>query len=53
MDITTKHIAVVADLPLHHRDPFDRLIITQAKVEQIPVVGSDKAFDSYSVQTLW
>lgn len=53
LDITTEHIAVVANLPLHHRDPFDRLIIAQAMVEQIPVVGSDKAFDSYSVQRLW
>lgn len=53
LDITTEHIAVVANLPLHHRDPFDRLIIAQATVEQIPVVGSDKAFDSYSIQRLW
>lgn len=53
LDITTEHIAIVADLPLHHRDPFDRLIIAQAMAEQIPVVGSDKAFDSYSIQRLW
>ena len=53
LDITTEHIAVVANLPLHHRDPFDRLIIAQAMVEQIPIVGSDKAFDSYSIQRLW
>ena len=53
LDITTEHIAVVADLPLHHRDPFDRLIIAQAMVEQIPIVGVDKVFDSYSVQRLW
>jgi PIN domain nuclease of toxin-antitoxin system len=53
LDITTEHIAVVANLPLHHRDPFDRLIISQVMVEQIPIVGRDKAFDSYSVQRLW
>lgn len=53
LDITTEHIAIVADLPLHHRDPFDRLIIAQATVEQIPIVGRDKVFDSYSVQRLW
>ena len=53
LDITTEHIAVVADLPLHHRDPFDRLIIAQAKVEKIPVVGVDNVFDSYSIQRLW
>jgi PIN domain nuclease of toxin-antitoxin system len=53
LDITTKHIAFVANLPLHHRDPFDRLIIAQARVEQIPILGVDKIFDSYSVQRLW
>ncbi len=53
LNITTEHIAVVADLPLHHRDPFDRLIIAQAKVEQIPIVGMDRIFDSYSVQRFW
>jgi PIN domain nuclease of toxin-antitoxin system len=53
LSITTEHLAVVANLPLHHRDPFDRLIIAQATVEQIPIVGVDKVFDSYSVQRLW
>jgi PIN domain nuclease of toxin-antitoxin system len=53
LDITTEHIAFVANLPLHHRDPFDRLIIAQARVEQIPILGVDKIFDSYSVQRLW
>jgi len=53
LPITTEHIAVVPNLPLHHRDPFDRLIIAQAMVEEIPIVGRDKAFDSYSVQRLW
>ena len=52
LNITTEHIAVVADLP-HHRDPFDRLIIAQAMAEQISIVGIDKIFDSYSIQRLW
>ena len=53
LNINTQHIAVVANLPLYHRDPFDRLIIAQAMVEQLPIVGVDKAFDSYSVRQLW
>lgn len=53
LNINTQHIAVVANLPLHHRDPFDRLIISQAMVEELPIVGVDKAFDSYSVRRLW
>lgn len=48
LDIKIEHLNVVADLPLHHRDPFDRLIIAQATVEKIPIVGIDGAFDSYS-----
>jgi PIN domain nuclease of toxin-antitoxin system len=53
LSITTEHLAVVSNLPLHHRDPFDRLIIAQAMVKQIPIVGLDKVFDSYSVRRLW
>lgn len=52
LNIQIEHLNVVADLPLHHRDPFDRLIIAQATVEQMPIVGIDKVFDSYSVQRL-
>lgn len=53
LDITTEHIVVVANLPLHHRDPFDRLIIAQAMVEKMPIVGIDNTLDSYSIQRLW
>lgn len=53
LDVKIEHLTVVANLPLHHKDPFDRLIIAQAMVEQIPIVGSDKAIDSYSIQRLW
>ena len=53
LNIQIGHLNVVANLPLHHRDPFDRLIVAQGMVEQIPIVGSDRAFDSYSVQRLW
>ena len=47
------HLAVVTSLPLHHRDPFERLLIAQAMVEQIPILSADSAFDSYSIQRLW
>ncbi|MEM6614815.1 MAG: type II toxin-antitoxin system VapC family toxin [Cyanobacteria bacterium P01_C01_bin.72] len=53
LDITTEHIGLVANLPLHHRDPFDRLIIAQSIVEETPIIGTDKAFDLYQVQRLW
>jgi PIN domain nuclease of toxin-antitoxin system len=51
--ITTDHLAIVSTLPLHHRDPFDRLLIAQAMVENIPIIGIDKVFDEYPVQRLW
>ncbi|HLO46983.1 MAG TPA: PIN domain-containing protein [Kamptonema sp.] len=47
------HIEVVASLPLHHRDPFDRLIIAQAIVEQIPILSVDSIFDAYPIARLW
>jgi PIN domain nuclease of toxin-antitoxin system len=53
LDITFRHVAKVASLPFHHRDPFDRLIISQALEENIPILSSDEAFDSYKVKRLW
>jgi PIN domain nuclease of toxin-antitoxin system len=41
------------DLPYHHRDPFDRLIIAQSLAEQIPVVSNDELFDQYGVKRIW
>jgi len=38
---------------MHHEDPFDRLIISQALAERIPVVSADSAFDAYGVTRLW
>lgn len=50
LDITVSHIALVASLPLHHRDPFDRLLVAQAQAEQLPLVSTDEALDAYSIQ---
>ncbi|MHC5830112.1 MAG: type II toxin-antitoxin system VapC family toxin, partial [Nostoc sp.] len=47
LPITIDHIAVVATLALHHRDPFDRILIAQSVVENIPVLSADKIFDAY------
>jgi PIN domain nuclease of toxin-antitoxin system len=48
-----KHIAILTTMPFHHRDPFDRLLIAQATIEQIPIVSNDTAFDPYPVTRLW
>ena len=47
------HIAKVASLPFHHRDPFDRLLIAQCIVEELSLVSIDLAFDKYSACRLW
>lgn len=53
LGITISHTAKVATLPFHHRDPFDRLLVAQAQVEQMPLVSSDAAFDTYGITRLW
>ena len=53
LDITVDHTDVVTTLPFHHKDPFDRLIIAQAMVEDIPVVSDDNRFDKYPITRLW
>lgn len=53
LPIKIDHIAVVTTLPLHHRDPFDRLLIAQALVENIHILSADKIFDAYSTLRWW
>jgi PIN domain nuclease of toxin-antitoxin system len=53
LPVSVEHAAVVSSLPFHHRDPFDRLLIAQALVEQMPIVSSDVAFDAYAIARLW
>jgi PIN domain nuclease of toxin-antitoxin system len=47
------HLKQVMQLPFHHGDPFDRLLMAQSMVEQLAIVGRDKIFDSYNVKCLW
>lgn len=53
LDIKFARTASVTTLSFHHRDPFDRLIITQAIVEGMDVVSIDAAFDSYPITRIW
>ena len=52
LNIELEHLRVNSTLPFHHRDPFDRLIIAQSIVEEIPIVSVDSAFDKYSVSVI-
>jgi PIN domain nuclease of toxin-antitoxin system len=47
------HLQALGTLPLHHRDPFDRLLIAQALAENVPVVTNDRLFARYDVKTVW
>lgn len=51
--ITYGHLRVLDTLPLHHRDPFDRLMIAQSLAERIPIVTSDRAFAAYGIEIVW
>lgn len=53
LPIRMADLAIYTTLPLHHRDPYDRLIIAQAMTDKVSIIGSDVAFDSYSVNRIW
>ena len=52
LPVRLHHTEAVADLPWHHRDPFDRLIVAQAIVEKLTLVTRDPAFRAYGVRLL-
>ena len=53
LPIEREHLIVLSSLELIHRDPFDRLIISQAIAENIPLVSSDSVFKQYPVNCVW
>ena len=53
LNITLEHTAAITTLPFHHRDPFDRLLVVQSKIEKMNLVSIDSAFDAYQVERIW
>ncbi|QTA81358.1 PIN domain-containing protein [Desulfonema limicola] len=53
LQIELPHLYEMMKLPLYHKDPFDRLIIAQGIIEQLPVIACDKAFKSYNIDIIW
>jgi PIN domain nuclease of toxin-antitoxin system len=53
LPVTLAHALAVEELPLLHRDPFDRLLIAQARVEQVPILTIDAEIQRYGVKTMW
>ena len=50
--VQMNHALQASRLPLHHRDPFDRLLIAQAQIEKLPILTADRAFMSYEVDVI-
>ena len=57
LEITVEQTLVLANLPFHHRDPFDRILVSQAIVENLDLISGDQIFDLYlaeqSVTRIW
>lgn len=53
LSITVAHASLAGSLDIPHRDPFDRLLIAQARIEQLALVSNEKAFDAFGVTRLW
>lgn len=53
LDLELRHVVRVADLPFHHRDPFDRLLVAQALEDGLAVVSADRVWRKYGVTLVW
>ena len=53
LPITVEFSDVQVNLPEHHSDPFDRLLVAQAQVESMTLVSADSGFDPYEIDRLW
>jgi len=53
LPITLEHALAAGALPGPHRDPFDRMLIAQGQLEDLPIVTSDKAFKRYPITLVW
>ena len=52
LPIEMKHCLGLVDLPFHHRDPFNRMLISQAKTEQMSILSGDNVLSAYEVQVI-
>ena len=53
LPISMEHALLAGSLGSPHKDPFDRLLIAQAQVEEVPIISNDKVFDGFSVRRIW
>ena len=53
LPITIDHLLALERLPMHHRDPFDRMLIAQSMEEDRPIITADPMFKQYSIRVIW
>jgi PIN domain nuclease of toxin-antitoxin system len=53
LSISIDHLLTIERLPLHHRDPFDRMLIAQSMEEDWPIITADPMFKQYPIQVIW
>ena len=53
LPIQLEHALAVEDLPKHHKDPFDRMLVAQARAEKLTLITDDPLIQRYNVETLW
>lgn len=53
LPVTLRHGELAGRLPLHHKDPFDRMLIAQAQAERLTLISNERLFDRYGVARLW
>lgn len=53
LPVALDHAARVASLPHHHRDPFDRMLVSQAQMEEMPIISADAELDRYGIKRVW
>lgn len=53
LSIETGHLLELSALPMHHRDPFDRLLIAQCKADALTICSADRAFSDYEIDMIW
>jgi PIN domain nuclease of toxin-antitoxin system len=53
LPVCVRHAVAIKELPSHHRDPFDRLLVAQAALDELVLVTRDRQLSAYNVRTLW
>jgi len=53
LSVNFDHVMQLDNLPIHHKDPFDRLLIAQAQSEELTLLSKDAVFEQYDVQVIW